>query len=53
MAISVTDASIPEEEKDTYMIYINLSLKKKISFVCLLVDLFCCYFCFKLLEIQE
>lgn len=52
--ISEADASISEEEKDTYMIYINLFLKKMISFVCLLVDLLCsCYFCFKLLETQE
>lgn len=41
--MSVTDASIPEAEKDTYMMCIHVFLKKIISFVYWLVDAFGCY----------
>lgn len=36
---SVTDVSLPEAEKDTYMMCINLSLKKN-DFLCELVGSF-------------
>lgn len=37
--MSVTDVSLPEAEKDTYMMCINLSLKKN-DFLCELVGSF-------------